>query len=153
MLRHHLLEHNEFLVLGGNCNCMLMFQLDRTIVSSTDRHHLLVLKCSRWDAILWCPRKWQRTSGEREGHKSLSFAVHNYFYILYGDVSVILCLDRWFWLLFMLIKLETSIYLYLAQPLTTMEPIYGLGRHGLLCAYVNYGGYIFSPGLSTNDRD
>ena len=44
----------------------------------------------------------------------------------------------------MLIGFKTSIYLYQAHRLTTMESLYSLGRRDTLCAYVSHGGYILS---------
>ena len=44
----------------------------------------------------------------------------------------------------MLIRFDTSICLYQAHWLTTMESVYGLGRRDTLCAYVSHGEYILS---------
>ena len=95
MLRHHLLEHEGSMFLGGDFNCTLAPRLDRSFVWPPGRHDSLALRQILDQAQLCDVLEDDMMRAEEERSISAFYAsAHIYFYTLPGGGSASSRLDR-----------------------------------------------------------
>ena len=79
MLRHHLLEHEGPMILGGDFNCTLAPRLDRSFVSPPGRHDSLALR-----RLLGQAQLWDLLEDDERVISAFHATAYTYFYTLPG---------------------------------------------------------------------
>ena len=97
MLRHHLLEHEGPMLLGGNFNCTLAPRLDRSFVSPFGRHDSLTLR-RLLDQAQLCDVHEEDMERAKEERAISAFhaTTYTYFYTFPGGGSASSSLYRWY---------------------------------------------------------